>query len=389
MSSILRCRFRTARRAYIRSGDSGLADQIPLGRLVQMAFCALVMAGISACAEVPQRELAIYVDAYNQARSSSEQVLTDLVASREKIIAYRAEEAARHARLPVTRGEYVPPTKRKSGSGPDAIAVRLAALALVSQYNDILVAIAEGQKMEAIQAKVEGAAVSATKLLSLASTTIPGAGALTDLLKTVSSVAQKYADRQAFAEAIKAGVPMVKSILQFLIDETPLIVQVHEGVWDAESAPLRGQVFRIARSIRDEAKLHGPPASGSPEEGQVAEIELSITRQLVLVQPGEFRLSFDGATPITSDALAQLKTGLPQVEAATRAYLENQKKSPALRALMDEYVNTLSVTQVALDNVSVALERTVDFTHFATELLDATISIKQQYATYKAALSSP
>ena len=389
MSSILRCRFRIARTGYVFNCDSKWTDKMPQSRIRRLALCALLLAVISACAEVPQQELSIYVDAYNQARSSSEQVLIDLVASREKIRAYHAEKAARETQPAVTLGDYVPPTKRESGFGPDAITVRLAALALVSQYNDILVAIAEGKKVGALQAKVQGAAVTATRLLSLAGTTIPGAGGLTGLLQTIASVAQKYADRQAFAEAIKEGAPLVKQIVQFLIDETPLIVEVHEGVWDAESASLRGQANRIVRSIKAEARQHGPPAPGSPEEARVAEIESNITEQLTQIRQGEVRLSFDGATPVTPEVLGQLETDLPQVEAATRAFLENRQKSPALRALMDQYVNSLSTTQNALDNVSLALDRPVDFTRVATELLEAAISIKQQYATYKAALSKP
>lgn len=362
---------------------------MPLSQIIRLSFCALLLAVISACAVVPQQELTTYVDAYNQVRSASEQVLTDLIASHEKIKAYQAEKATRQTRPVANRVEYVPPTKRESGSGPDAISVRLAALALISQYNDILVMIAEGKRVEALQAKVQGAADTATRLLSLAGTTIPGAGTLTGLLQNIASVAQKYADRQIFAEAIQKGAPLVKQIVQFLIDETPLIVQVHEGVWDAESALLRGQANRIVRSILAEAKKYGPPASDSPEAARVMELESNLTKQLTLIRAREVRLRFVGATPLTPQVLGQLEAGLPQVEAAVRTFLENRQKSPALRALMDQYVNTLSTTQKALDNVSLALDRPVDFTRVATELLETAISIKQQYATYKAALSNP
>ena len=386
---MLRCHLRFVHALHVFTCYKRWTDQVPQLRIGQLAFCVLLLTIISACSEVPQQELTTYVDAYNQARSASEQVLTDLVASREKIKAYQAEKAAHETQLVTTRGEYVPPTKRASGSGPDAIAVRLAALALVSQYNNILVAIAEGKRVEALQAKVQGAADTATKLLSLAGTATPGAGALTGLLQMIAAEAQKYADREAFAEAIKNGAPLVNQIVQFLIDETSLIVQVHEGVWDAESAPLRGQASRVVRSILAEAKQYGPPASGSPEETRVAMIETILTKQLTQIQARAVRLSFDGEAPVTAQELGRLEAGLPQVETAVRAFVENRQKSPALRALMDQYVNTLSTTQKALDCVSLALDRPVDFTRIATELLETAISIKQQYATYKAALSHP
>ena len=386
---MLRCHLRFVHAVHVFTCDKRGTDQMPLIRIGQLAFCALLLTIISACSEVPQQELTTYVDAYNQARSASEQVLTDLVASREKIKAYQAEKAARETQPVTTRGVYVPPTMRASGSGPDAIAVRLAALALVSQYNDILVVIAEGKRVEALQAKVQSAAGTATKLLSLAGTAVPGAGALTGLLQMIASEAQKYADREAFAKAIKNGAPLIKQIVQFLIDETPLIVQVHEGVWDAESAPLRGQASRVVRSILAEVKQYGPPALDSPEEARVATIEAILTKQMTQIQPRTVTLNFDGQAPVTAQELGQLEAGLPQVEAAVRAFVENRQKSPALRALMDQYVNTLSTTQNALDNVSLALDRPVDFTRIAVELLETAISIKQQYATYKAALSNP
>ena len=373
---------------HVITCDRRRVDRTPPGWIGLPTLCALVLATVSGCAEIPRQELTTYVEAYSQARSASEQVLTDLVASRERIESYRAEEAAGDARSE-TRDDYVPPTKRGSASGTDAITVRLAALALVSEYNSILVAIAEGNGMDTLRGKVQGAVESSTSLLSLMGTTVPGAGALTGLLQTVASEAQRHMDRQAFAHAMRDGAPLVKEILQSLIDETPLIVRVHEGIWDAESASLEGQAFSVVRAIRAEARRHGPPASDSPEEARVAELEAKLSEQLDHFGRDDVTLRFAGTAPVTSEVLGQLEADLPQLEAAVQAFVESQRKSPALRDLMDQYVLALSTTQDALDSVSLALDRPVDFARVAAELLEAAISIKREYATYKAALSAP
>ncbi len=344
---------------------------------------------VTACAGIPQQEMGIYIDAYAQARSATERVLTDLIAAREKIETFKADKAAAENQAEPERRDYVPPTERPSGTGQDAIGTRLAALALVSQYNDILVAIAEGKRVETLQAKVQGATQAATQLLSLAGASLPGVGALTGLLQTIAGAVQKYEDRRAFAEAIKEGAPLVKEILHFFIKETPEIVKVHEGIWDAQGAILLGQANRVARTILSEAKQWGPPAAGSNDEKRVKKIETRMTEQLTRIRRGEVKLDLTGANPITTQTLSRLEANLGGLETAVAAYVENQKKSPALRALMNQYVGTLATTQLALDHISEALDRPVDFSQIAVELLESAIAIKQQYAVYKAALNSP
>ena len=358
-----------------------------MARIINLIAALGLVLLATACAEIPQQELGTYVEAYGQARSATEQVLTDLIAAREEIKANQAAAAA--AKAPVRRGVYVPPTERSGASGPDAIGSRLAALALVSQYNDILVAIAEGKRVAVLQAKVQGAAQVATELLSLAGASFPGVGALTGLLQTIASEAQKYKDRKDFADAVRAGAPLVKDILQFFIQDTPLIVAVHEGVWDAEGAPLRNQADRIARSIFAEVRQSAPPPAGSPEQKKLGAIESHLTEELSKIRPGAVTLQPAGRTPLTMATLEGMDADLGSLDMAVAAYLENQRKSPALRALMDKYVDTLAATQAALDNVAKALDRPVDISKAAIELLDSAIAIKQQYAIYKAAVKSP
>lgn len=365
------------------------ANHIPLNQFIRLVCFTILFSILSACAGIPKQELSTYVSAYNQTRLAAEQVLTDLVASQEKIKTYHKEEDARNSQPTKNRAEYVPPNKRGTGAGPDAIAVRLAALALVSQYNDLLVAIAEGKRVEILQANLQVSANTAMHLLSLAGTTIPGADALTGLLRTAAAAAQKYVDRQAFVKVIGEGAPLVKQILQFLIDETPLIVQVHEGIWDAESAPLRGKVSRIVRSMLAQARKYKSPPSKSIKKKRATKIESRLAGLISLIEPREVKLTFGGTTSVPPEMLTQLETNLSQVEVAVRVFLENRKKSPTLRALMDEYVNALSTTQMALDNVSLALKQPVDFAQVTTDLLETAISLKQQFAIYKAAINSP
>lgn len=344
---------------------------------------------ISACSEIPKKDMQSYVVAYGQAKDAAEEVMIELSVARETIKKYQAKQAeAAAAARDTRRVAYVPPVRGARTNGENGIAARLAALSVIDQYNQLLVAIAEGKNQDRIKEQVTTIANVAGKVAQLAGAAIPGLPALTGLLQTLAGEYQKYRDRKLFAQKLRDGTPYVKQILDFLIDDTPTIVNVHEGIWDIADAKLRRRPTSIARQILAKVRIHKvPPAGTLLKRAQAQEKDASESLSGFSGEKITFKWSNTAdASPPNATFLNELEAAVASMKEAISAYTVHQEKYESLRALMDHYTTLLKQTIDSIDAVAMALDKPIDMSATIIGLLESAQSIKLRFSAYRAAL---
>lgn len=357
---------------------------------VRLWFAALVVAaGLAGCAEIPRTELGAYTKAFDTAKASSEQVMLDLSAAKKKIDDFESRRAASAASATtasasIAAGAYVPSVQRMALAKADGITARLSAFEVVDKYNSVLVTLASGKSVEAVKSSAANLLTAAGRLASAAGAAVPGLSAAAGLIRTAAAAAEKYRAREEFARLVRDGGPQMREILAFLIEDTVQIVNVHEGIWVAEMAPLRLRASNAVREISALARGRDAPVDQAGKDA-VAAIERTV--QGVSGR----RYSIFGAT--SAGAMAADRALISQMEIKAgdavgyyRALDDAAKRSPALRRLMDRYTELLGAAGDAMADLEKAIDAPVDPSASVLRLLDTAMALKRDYAAFRASL---
>lgn len=352
---------------------------------VAAAITVILLAG---CAEIPRSELGAYTRAFDTAKQASEQVMLDLSVSKKKIEDFGKKEQANQktqSSVSVAAGSYVPRVQRIALAKPDGITARLSAFGVIDAYNTLLVNLASGQGIEKVKASASNLVSAASRLASAAGAAIPGLSAAAGLIKTAAAAAEKYRARKEFARLVREGGPKVRAILQFLIEDTVTIVNIHEGIWVAEMAPLRLKASNSIREISALArnKRRGPTTADGKQKEEAIETKVkSISGRTYSI-----RWSTNAAHPPADAALfAAMNIKLSEAKGHYTALFKVAERSPALRMLMDRYTDLLGAADAAMANLEKGLDKPVDVSQSVLDLLDTAMALKREYATFRAAL---
>ncbi len=201
------------------------------GRVVLVGVLAL---WLNACASFPAEEFRRYSEAFQEARAAGD-ILLDKISPIVTKVASKGKRSPRN-NCGLTRAGYprcFDPTAALTGRDTrEDVSIRTRRLALraIATYNSILLDMAEGKSVEAVQTRVNELSDFTGALVSLAGV----AGPLPALLGPATELVRDFASRLERARAgelvrlaILEGRPTIKSILAQLSKDTPKMYEIY------------------------------------------------------------------------------------------------------------------------------------------------------------------
>ena len=213
--------------------------------LILVASLAL----LSGCVSAPVPELQAYASAYEQVRSGGNLLLDEDHRSwrRISVAAAAGEESNPTPEACNPAAEEIPPcfdpnqALREAGiqaNEDPSIMARRAALDVVTEYNSLLLALAEGRSGEALTARfsqLQGLVTTAATLSGAAtaglSTLLPGA---VDLLKTLATQFENTRANGTIRESIIASKDDISALFRLLIEDTTDIYAIYYSAQSIE-----------------------------------------------------------------------------------------------------------------------------------------------------------
>lgn len=189
-------------------------------------LAVVLLCGLSGCSGIPKAELQSYVRSFDAARNAAEEyMLTGKALVRqvaehpENQMGARQREEVRDQRL-------------------RDLDARLAALAVIAEYNDTLVALAEGKNAATIEAGLRGFLDALSQFQFLASSTasfMPYIAPISIALEVIENLIRQ----RQFVEAVNKGQPIVQDLLRILRADVQAIVDIDEQVTEFDRDRLR------------------------------------------------------------------------------------------------------------------------------------------------------
>jgi hypothetical protein len=244
--------------------------------LTHISVLAIVVL-VSACGSIPQKELAAYTAAFDEAKSAGVAIVHDFAAAAAETKRRQAAKSPATARKPAPAipTTYVPPS---SGEAPlTATEVRLLAWEAINGYNKALAALNAGESVEKVKSGADRLFTVIFKLAGASGSAVPGTGALVDIAKVLAAELEKARLKAEFKKAIRSGTPTIRKMFTVFREDTKSHYQ------------LRAALARI-----DYERVSIEPGL-SPREKQAK-------RAAIKAKIDEFRKSLDGFNQLLTQA---------------------------------------------------------------------------------------
>jgi hypothetical protein len=199
---------------------------------------------LTGCTSIPTKEFESYKAAFNAAKGSAQDVITESQLRAESI-----------ATLPqnLTRADV---KVKQLNDRTAALQARLDALELIGNYNETLADLAAGTDPAAIQGNVEGIRDGLSQFGFKQLTTLVGnASPYTAVIAQGISIIDDLIKQKKFKDAVIAGKGPITNIVQILADDADSIHTIEEQWISFESDKERDQLtdlkFRISDLVKD------------------------------------------------------------------------------------------------------------------------------------------
>ncbi|HEU5282591.1 MAG TPA: hypothetical protein VFU53_02160 [Burkholderiales bacterium] len=371
-----------------------------MGTMVR-AFLAVVLLG--ACAQVPQRELHAYRDAFSQANQAAQEVLLDYDAASQ-------EHARRMAETPPAQPEAgAPGPAGGAGAGGDArakpkpaptrlyperfvpasttqpngsdVEQRLRALAVIDRYNTLLADLAEGKSASEAAASARGL-ISA---LQAAFGVVPGLDAFVD---TLASAAAQARARQQFVVAVKEGEKPVTSILDDVLKkDAASFYQLRRALAEIDQNDIVERWLAHSDALRAVVASHAFSADPEPLNDAQARLDASSSKAGSLINNGQpivLKPGPGGAKAADDAAEAAINEHLLAIERETAALLDIAARMKAYHQLLERYVQLLDGTKSAMVNLRVAVDRPQDVMMQFEDLTRTALALRRDFIKVRA-----
>ncbi len=361
-----------------------------LQRLGGVALLASVVlfAGCAVTRETRQ-SLAGYVQAMDQVELSANLFLTDFSNG------LKAQEdfkrGAGSGEVPVRveyPSEFVPPGDLGvlQTEPEKAVARTRQALVVIRQYNDALVALAEGHSEQEVRARVVEFGGALGKLASIVGSSIPGLGEFTALGPQIIKLAQDAANREQFIQAVNAGRKPVGDILMDLEDQTPAMYRVSLVGTKQGQTKVQNDIRRAASTLKALIARHGPPIDADLAR-KVAALQAELgdigkRTQTLGAMPIPFPYT-NGRPPFDTTAHAETEIFVQALRASAQQYAELVARQSAYYDLLNKYVAMLRQTRSSLDLMAASLAKPVDLRATIDGLFKAVFELRDGIAAYR------
>jgi hypothetical protein len=361
------------------------------------AAALLLTLAITGCAlnQETRRSLGEYVQAMNEVEQSANLFVSDFADGLK--VQKELQRVAGAGPLPAPReypDQFVSPA---NASQPTSDAERAVngtrqALAVVRQYNDALVALAEGQSEQDVRTRTMEFGGSLQGLASIVGASIPGLSLLTDVGSKIIKLAQDARNREQLVFAVNEGRGPVGDILTVLEDQTPSMYRLSVVGTKQGQERLQDDIQRTASALR--TLLSGHAAPSQPELGtKVSALQMQLgeigakTRMLPTMP---LPLPFSGGKPVYDAATdAQAQIFVQSMRTNAQRYAELVAKQNAYHELLLKYVAALRQTRSSLDRVAESLSRPIDLRAEVGRLLKVAFDLRDAMAAYRNPAPAP
>lgn len=361
------------------------------------SLLAAVLA-VAACAVTPEtrQSLAGYVQAMDQVEASANVFLdgfsTELKA--QEAAASGASAGAGAPAAPEYPAAFVPQGDPDAPiTTPDkAVARTRLALVVVREYNQALVALAEGQSEAEVRARVVAFGGALGSFASLVGTTIPGLGAVTALGPQIVKLAQDAANREQLVRAVEAGRKPVAEILLDLEAQTSAMYRVSVVATRQAQTAAQNDIRRSAAALAAMIARQGAPLDAEVARKaavlQVTLADIGQRTQTLPAMPIPFAFGA-GRPPMDAAAVAEAAVFVQALRASAQQYAALVERQNAYYDLLGKYVLLLHQTQAALDLVATSLARPVDLGVTVDRLFKTVFELRDGLAAYRHPASAP
>jgi hypothetical protein len=354
----------------------------PLLRLPALGAISLLLLLGSGCTSVPQKEFNSYRDAFSEVMSETEKLLVEYDAAK------RSEAKRKAVKAPaVTGGARFPASVNLSLSGTntlttDPVDVRRQALEVVSEFNDVLILLAEGKSVEEVRSGVDALIGSYGKLSELlgVANTIPYAGPIAALASTVIAKLEQANNHRQFEVALREGEPIIRDILSLFAKDAETIYGIRAAQADRIWTREQRTVATLVRQMRSVAGEHAAPDNPADAK-KLTKIEEGVRKILdrAGLQKNTEKLKTNGQRPFGKLMLSQLEQTLVQAEQAAGKYEAVIREQQALYELMASYGVLLSQTNYSLVAVRASLDSPPDIYAQANSLIAIVFAVKRDW----------
>ena len=352
--------------------------------LRRAAFGAISLAFLlgAGCTSVPQKEFNSYRAAFTEVKSTTEQLLVEYDSAK------RSEAKHKKGKKPVVAETVRFPTAVSlSLSGPntltaDPVDVRRQALKVVSDFNDVLILLAEGKSVEEVRSGVDSLIGGYGKLSELlgAAKGIPYAEPIAALASVVIAKLEEANNHRQFVAALREGEPIVRDILSVFAKDAETIYSIRatqaDRIWTME----QDTVATLIRRMSSVSEEHAAPSTEADAKKLIS-IEKSVRETLnrVGLKKNPAMLTTNGQRAFGAVTLSQLEQTLAQATEAAGKYEAIIEEQQALYALMVSYGGLLTQTNYSLVAVRAALDSPPDIYAQANSLIAFVFTVKRNW----------
>ena len=343
---------------------------------------------LTACAGPPPvQEIRVYDAAFERTRSAGEAVLDEAASA---VAVKEQTERERHGE---SEGLYPQSFDPESVSldpeaaVPDVIRVRYLALRTIADYNDALLALAEGRTLEQVQGQVAalGQTVEALlPLIGIAGGPLPGL-ALGGLQSAIAA-AETARERAAVEHAILAAHADVDGIIAALIADTPDLYELLRTRRELELDAIDREMGDTWRSMTRLASAHRA-ATAPSEIKEIVETEQRARRAFASATPSSqiaglpdltLAPASQGGAPLDAATIRELDSGAARLEAAAARYMEGVQAIRLAHEAMKQYVLLLRRARQAMHDLKSAVAAPPGANVVLARIVDSGIELRHQ-----------
>jgi hypothetical protein len=284
--------------------------------------------------------------------------------------------------------EFKPPSAVPAVLTPaeKALASSRQALAVIREYNEALVALAEGRSKDEIKSQIKQFGESISTVAKLAGFAAPGIGQFAAIGAKVIQLAQDAENLQQLKEAVANGRGPVEEILAVFEAQTESLYR--DSVTSAKPAQIevRKEIARTARPIGTFLNRYSPPTDSilfNEVAGFQQEVVLIGERtRTIKAMPTPF--PFDTTKPsYDQEAHSEMKVFMASLRISDAKYKAVVARQNAYYDLMERYVEALHQMRDALEALHRSLTAPVDLSTHVNGLLKSAFQLRDAMREFR------
>lgn len=367
--------------------------QKPLKRMrslaILMTACLLAFTAGCALTQETKRSLTTYIQAMDEVQESANLFLTDYANTVEVRKQLESGGGAQEsnskpeypANFVLTQNPSLPTTKveKKIEESRDALEV-------IRQYNDALVALAEGRPEAEIKNQVNQFGGALQTLTSIGGLAVPGIEQFTDIAAKIIKLAQDAYNREQFKQAVQEGEEPVNVILTALENQTPAIykasVVIAQRGQDVPMENIRQVGFALSPFLAKYSPPTDPAIHGELGNFQAELVAIGTRTKTLPALPNPFPFQ-SGKPEYDKAAHDNMKIFMQVVRANDAQYKEIVAKQNAYYKLMEKYVALLRQTRRSLKVLADSLDAPIDIQREAHRLIIVAFELRNALADFR------